>query len=1038
MDQGSRLSSPKSPGRVTRSSQHFQMVGSFIYLHNRNLTQSEVLTHILSYLPASSLSVVALLSRRFHNLVTTPHAWRMAFSRFFPGADALEMWDSTTEVSDDGSENLRSEKRIYTRLTALASWRSEYILRTRLLRSLARGKPVELQGFGTSGPSRSGSGHSGNAQITYNSNLVTTVNHLRATFGTGLNKRLPRFIHGADESGATSSSDPAHGKVDRWGFADHTSFASFAEQFPGEAEYGLGEGDVVGVPNTMDVSQPFGMVYALGFPGGMCYFRSVEEQRGRGLALASSTSHPELGIPSIDPVKDTKCSVWIAKNAHIPSLSDGVIGILLGCSSGTVLSYSLGTDNLRERRLERGELTARWVVSPGIPIIAFAVDENFSAKRQASHRIYILVLNALGEVFYLTDFPTRTPIDCAVKLSPQGLERLAWETGRTVHWTLVEPTRRIPRPDPFNTSNIDASYSPRSSWNGMGLSTDQVIAETREIESHIRLKPKHFRKVCEGWDMRRRFTVDFANDDRNDAGETLLIARCGFDEGQPASVTRITRCKFQNPHMEIVSDEDNEASVSPTPEPSHSSLIGDSFPGTIEKSPWSFNGLTPARRSSALTPALQTATSVYEEWRTSILTFGGLKNPQLMTMAMDMSTFALLTISEDPLLTLNGSSVASSPLSSPLGQMPLPSSPSDVPGQRARFFAAGTKTGAVLIWNIRAPISSSIELKNNIGPVRIIHTDSPQISCLALSSLYLVHGGNDGLVQAWDPLASNTMPIRTLNSRFSSRARRRLVQAEASPQGIGVNLFAAGAVCLDPDPTVLRGIVSLGTHLRYWSYSSSAADQYKSSKRRPRRSKRGSNHDGDRFLGTGRGALKEYITNERLELEREKESRRKEDERLTGRFGINLLGPGASQDEIMAYATLLSEEAAISDDLRRKSESDGSGDLDLKAGNNSAPADLTIETNDAELEEAIRLSLLDNGGYNADSEPNSKAIAGPISIHAKKHKSLTAPILETDFEEPLDSEAEDLDFVLQLSLAEQESREAVRSIIERKGKEREY
>ena len=950
----------------------------------------------------------------------------MAFSRFFPGTDALEMWDSTSEASDDSSENLRSEKRVFTRLTTLASWRSEYILRTRLLRSLARGKPVEFQTFGTSGSSRSGPGHSGNAQITYNSNLVTTVNHLQATFGTGLNKRLPRFIHGADESGATSSSDPAHGKVDRWGFADHASFASFKEQFPGEAEYGLGEGDLVGVPNVMDVSQPFGMVYAMGSPAGCCYFRSVEEQRGRDLALTSRISHPELGIPFIDPAKDTKCSMWIAKNLHIPSLSEGMVGILLGCSSGTVSSYSLGTDNLRERRLERGELTARWMLSPGVPIIAIAADEDFTAKRQALHRICILVLNALGEVFYLTDFPTRVAIDRAVKLNTQDLERLAWETGRTVNWTLVEPTRRNPKPDPFKSSNVDASYSPRSSWNGMGLSRDQVAAETREIESFIRLKPKHFRNVCEGWDMRRRFVVDFANDNGNDTGETILITKCGLDEGHPASIRRFIRCKFQTPHAERANSKNNEASVTPVSEHSFSPLFGGTTPGTKEKPACSFNDLEPAKPSAAL-PDQQTTTIVYEEWRTSNLTFGGLKNPQLMTVALDMSAFALLTILEDPLLTLNGSSVASSPLSSPLGPMPLPSSTSDVPGQRARFFAAGTKTGTVILWNIRAPMSSNIDLENTIDPIRIIHTDSPQISCLALSSLYLVHGGNDGLVQAWDPLASNTMPIRTLNSRFSSRARRRLVQAEASPQGVGINLFAAGAICLDPDPTVLRGMVSLGTHLRYWSYSSSAADQYKSSKRRLRRSDRGINQGGDRFSGTGRGALKEYIANERFELDREKENRRKEDERLTGRFGIDLLGPGASEDEIMAYATLLSEEAAISDDLRRKSESDGSEDLDVKDGDYSIAAD--IETSDSELKEAIRLSLLDNSGYDAHNT------AGPTSEHSKTHQPPVAPILDPG---PDDPEAEDLDFALQLSLAEQESRNTAEAIGDRKGKELEY
>jgi len=120
---------------------------------------------------------------------------------------------------------------------------------------------------------------------------------------------------------------------------------------------------------------------------------------------------------------------------------------------------------------------------------------------------------------------------------------------------------------------------------------------------------------------------------------------------------------------------------------------------------------------------------------------------------------------------------------------------------------------------------------------------------------------------------STPEPVRTLNSRFSSRARRRLVQAEASIWGVGINLYAAGAIILDPDPTVLRGMVSLGTHLRYWSYSSSAADQYQSKKRRLRRSnERGANGGPDRFTTTGRGALMDYIATEQEELKKRETS----------------------------------------------------------------------------------------------------------------------------------------------------------------------
>ncbi|KAL8685634.1 MAG: hypothetical protein Q9218_007638, partial [Villophora microphyllina] len=811
-----------------------------------NLTNfpNEVLTHILSHLPPSTLAEVSLVSRRFRDLVTSPHAWRIAFSRHFPAQEALTLFDQGPTSTEEDTDTLRSERRVFTRLTALASWRREYILRTQLLRSMVRGKPAILQETLGSGSPRASSSNTGNAQITYNSNLVTTVNHLDAAFGTSLNKRLPNFIHGADEVGSACLSDPRAGKIDHWGFADPQMFTQFLDDMPGIPQYGLGTGEVIGVPNTMDVSRLNGMVYAEGIPG---------------------------------------------------DRSDGLVGILSGSSHGVVTAYSVGTTGLDERRIERGEITCRWILSPGVPIIALSVDEIITSKRLASGRIWAVALNALGEVYYLTNVPTRPYIERKTNLTKVDLEQLAWETGRTVHWALCEPSRRIARPDPFESSDIDRSYSPRSSWNGMGLSLEQVAAETKEIQTFLSKKPKHFQKVNEGWDMRRRLEVDFAGDDESGAGENIVVVECALDEGQVAGIKRYSRCKVKNPSVAEAAHNAALSNVT-SGQDTTQSLFGAGQQGFTQEPSWSFE---PVRRGSAASSD-HLESGALEEWRMSSFLLGGLKTPQITATAIDLSTYALLTISEDPLLSIGGSSAMSSPTSSPLPQGPRPRSPSDIPGQRARLLAAGTKTGTIIVWNIRDPISANSVIETTIKPVRIIYTDSPQISCLALSALYLVHGGNDGLVQAWDPLASTTDPIRTLNSRFSSRARRRLVQAEASPQGVGINLFAAGAIFLDPNPTVLRGMVSLGTHLRYWSYSSSAADQYKSSKRRLRRSERGSNQAADRFTGTGRGALKDYIANEKAELEQEKKRKRKEEERLKGRFGLDLLGPGATEDEVIA------------------------------------------------------------------------------------------------------------------------------------------
>jgi len=952
---------------------------------------------------------------------------------------------STSDLSDE-DDALHTERRLFTRLTPLASWRSEYILRTRLLRCLSRGKPAKTSGVSGSGSSRAGASNGSSAQITYNSDLVTVVDHLHATFRTTSNKKLPRFIHGATDAGMASSSDPRIGKVDHpWGFADAFGTQHFADTHPGDVPYGLGSGDIVGVPNSMDVSQPFGMVFAEGFPSGRAYYRSTEEQRGRNLTLPLDQSFPELGIPSILPTASLT-SVWIAKSSIVPDRSDGIVGMFVGSSQGLLSLYSLGTNPLGERRLERGELISRWVLSPGVPVIAIAVDDNYSLKRQSSKRLWAVALNALGEVFYLSDFPNRRALSRTMTLDDVELEKLAWETGRTVRWHLVEPSMRTARLNPFDTPEINGSYTPRTSWNGMALSKEQIIAETNEVSAFLQKTPKHFRKICEGWDMRRRLEVDFAASDKHGAGEGVVVIGCGLDEEQQSRIKRYTRTLSK---YEYTSDEHSasffglidsqiqslsaigqaEAKISP-------SVFGDITPAIEEQPSWSFDHSEPTRRSSVAQMNTNLRISTTEEWQTSTFSLGGSKPPQITTSSIDCSKFSLLTASEDPLLCLTGSSIASTPVSSPSGEMPLPSSPADVPGQRARLLAVGTDKGTIILWNMRAPTASNVTIEHNIEPIRIIHTDSPEISCLALTALYLVHGGNDGLVQTWDPLASNTDPIRTLNSRYSSRARRRIAQAQASPAGVGINMFAAGAICLDPDPTVLRGMVSLGSHLRYWSYSSQAADQYKGNKRRLRRSERGSNQGADRFSGTGRANLKDYIANEKLELEHEKRIRRKENDKLSARYGVNLLGPGATEDEILAYATLLSEEAAKDDEQRRKSTSESSSSDTITEEAVASPVSSTQEGLDDDISEAIRLSLEESNGFRASSLGDGDASASSFTVRYAKSKrsspsrspprgsaSIVSPKApEVEPENLSKAERDEIEFALRLSQAEEESR----------------
>lgn len=854
---------------------------------------------------------------------------------------------------------------------------------------------------------------------------------MHATFGVGLNKKQPLFMHGACEQGLVTVSDPSVGKVGNWGLADNQSFKHFADIFPGDAAWGLGIGDIVGMPNIMDVSQPYGKVYGEACPGGTAFFTSTGEQRGRYLH-SQSAPLPASGIPQVTMVESSVSSVWIAKSEGVLKISSGLIGLLAGYSNGVLSSYSLGANPLYDTRYEKGEVTATWVLSPGVPIVAICVDDHLSSHRYAQRRIWAVALNALGEVFYLSELPLR-PGNVG-KQTAEDAVKLGWKVGRSVSWNLVESTRREAKVHSFNAEAADGSYTPRSSSDAAGLGIEQIIAETKEIEKYLILKPKHFQQICEGWDMQRKLVVDFASDDRQGAGESILVVRPGLQEGTSASVRRFSRRRL--PYSADNVDDEPYPPIRAPFQPS--SLFGGPSRHLDElTSPSPESG--PRSRTSSQQSDPSTAYRI--EWQMSDLSFNGLRSVSISAVGADESTFAQLLPSEDPLFGMSGGSSASSPFSSPLASMPRPSNPSEIPGQRARFFAAGTTTGIVFVWNMRGPLSKAFDAINSLSPVRIIYTESPQISCLAMTSLYLVHGGNDGLVQAWDALASTMHPVRTLNSRFSSRARRRLVQAEASAHGVGDNYYAAGGICLDPDPTVLRGMVSLGTHLRYWSYSSAAADQYKSTKRRLRRSGRGSNsspHE-QRFSHTGRGALKDYIANEKFELEREKAARHKENELLSGRFGVDLLGPGASEEEMLAYARMLSEEAYTSDEMRRRGSKDTDAATSTSSGTipandssllifddssaSSPPLELD-EDLDAEVAEAIRLSLQE------DSQASTTHSLGTADIPIRYPKRMRSPsssplLLGSSSRSPAtEQEEHDLEFALQLSLVEEQSRVA--------------
>ena len=911
---------------------------------------------------------MALVSKRFYALVTTPYAWRAAFLRYFAGQDALP-GHAKAEGSNhqqarhaESSDIIRSEVRYFTRLTAQASWRSEYLLRTRLLRSVVRGKPGSI---GASIRS-SQSGKKASAVLTYNSKLPWMISHVHADFTGG--KKGPRVIHGTRDLGVATVSDPTTGKIEKWGLDDPFSFQQLDEVFPSLEFFGVGEGPAA-VPNVMDVSQTYGFVGGEGFPGGRVYYKATGQLRGHYLGRDPDLVDPAPEMPKIPALTDAVSCIWIAKSSNVTSITQSMVGIMAGSTLGVVTAYALGHESTGPRYGD-GDMTARWVLSPGVPIIDIKVDDQYSLRRKALGRVWAVALNALGEVYYLTE-PPHPPFH---KGKAEDVVRDAWHAGRTAYWELIESTRRTASPDEFDNNAVSGTYSPRSSANSMNLSREQVVAEAREMEQFFRHTPSHFRKVCQGWDMLRKLEVDFAAGGENGGGESIFVITCGNEESEPASVRRFVKATN-------ATDKSTPSGaltpIAPPLAPRKSIFGGEDATGEAESTLQvdSSNGNGASSPASGLsTPRLGFIPGQVdaEEWRCSEFVFKRNHATEITASAVDMSTFAVMAAFEDPLLPGSQASGANTP-----GTPTSKHATGEIPGRRARLLAIGTNAGSVIVWNTRDTASPVVH------PLRVLQTDSPEITALAVSALYVVHGGSDSLVQAWDPLASSPDPIRTLNAKSSGRIPRHILNTNPALQH--ANYFAVRAITLDPDPAILRGVLAFGTFIRFWTYSSTATG--------PGRKRRLRHADVHGRLASRRhnGTVSSYIAAEEAELRHEREHRSREVDRLRRRFGVGL--GELTEEESLQYARMISEEAFAVEEARRSGSGGGTSVSEMGGSNTSEG---TVETEgslldvggpsavgpaavgqdeeedyEAQIQRAIRLSLLEgvgNGNNNSSQE----------------------------------------------------------------------
>jgi len=196
----------------------------------------------------------------------------------------------------------------------------------------------------------------------------------------------------------------------------------------------------------------------------------------------------------------------------------------------------------------------------------------------------------------------------------------------------------------------------------------------------------------------------------------------------------------------------------------------------------------------------------------------------------------------------------------------------------------------------------------------------------------------------------------------------------------------------------------------------------------------------------------DYIATEQEDLRKEKLRRSKEDARLRGRFGVGL--GGLSDEDAIRYAEMISAETFQMDEERRMSDAGYLADSSAQSACTSStvtpigsykerysspPKDEDFEQ---DIEEAIRLSLLDgvdsggcsprtsgSGGYDIPITYKQKKVrrsasSSPSTSKASRYRVSASPSEGKN----TGVAADDLEYALQLSLAEEASRMEVREV----------
>ena len=195
-----------------------------------------------------------------------------------------------------------------------------------------------------------------------------------------------------------------------------------------------------------------------------------------------------------------------------------------------------------------------------------------------------------------------------------------------------------------------------------------------------------------------------------------------------------------------------------------------------------------------------------------------------------------------------------------------------------------------------------------------------------------------------------------------------------------------------------------------------------------------SNSGGERYVPTPRaGGVRRFIENEKWDLHADEYREKQEHARMAGRYGTDLLGESATEEDLVAYAAMLSQEAFQADEERRQSLTPNA-----KASSRASPAPESRHTPlrqssvastqpaddfDADLEEAIKRSLALESSSPGSEVAREQTLDIPIKYAKSKKRSARSSPRPTEVGSSRADTSDDMDFALQISLAEERSRQ---------------